>query len=103
MASCGRMARETRHCRLKLHNWWMVGNPSLTGLWTSCPSSMSLMGGRSEQLLMPIQSNSCPEITVYDPTPIRCRIASRASETLVRTPCSSRYLRNCSFMPPAVA
>jgi hypothetical protein len=62
-----------------------------------------LTGGRSEHLVIAIQLNSCPEITVYDSAPIRCRTASRASETLVRRPCSTRCLRNCSFMPPAVA
>jgi hypothetical protein len=34
---------------------------------------------------------------------IRDRTASRASETFVSKPCSIRYLRNCSFIPPAVA
>jgi hypothetical protein len=60
-------------------------------------------GGRSEHLLMPIELNSCPEITVYDSAPIRCRTASKASETFVRKPRSTRYFRNCSFMPLAVA
>jgi hypothetical protein len=53
--------------------------------------------------LMPIRLNRCPEFRVYDSTPIRHRTASRASETLVRRPCSARCLRNCSFMPSAVA
>ena len=51
----------------------------------------------------PRLADSCPEIRVYDSTPIRCRTASRASEILVRRPCSTRFVRNCSFMPPAVA
>src|SRR6266481_9381989 len=50
---------------------------------------------------MPVQLNSCPEIRVYDSAPIRCRTPSRASETLVRTPFSTRCLRNCSFVPPS--
>jgi hypothetical protein len=55
-------------------------------------------GRPPEQPLMRVQLNSCPEIRVYDSAPIRCRTPSRASETLVRTPCSTRCLRNCSFV-----
>jgi len=59
--------------------------------------------GRSVLLLMHIRLNSCPEVRIYDSTPIRCRTASRASDTLLRSPCSARCLKNCSFMPPAMA
>ena len=40
-------------------------------LVSGSPVTHTLMGGRFEDLLMPIQLNSCPEITVYDSAPIR--------------------------------
>jgi hypothetical protein len=81
----------------------MVGNSSLTTLNGKFARYRYPNGHPAEHLLMPIPPNSCPEIRVYDFTPIRCSTASRASETLVRRPCSTRCFRNCSFMPPAVA
>jgi hypothetical protein len=62
----------------------MVGNSSLTTLNGKFARYRYPNGHPAEHLLMPIPPNSCPEIRVYDFTPIRCSTASRASETLVQ-------------------